>query len=464
MGLHLIDADELESTFDTYAQDAAIENIPKSRLPKKPNSPEVIKKLLLDELLLDGNAKQNLATFCQTYLDEEIHELMDKCIDKNMIDKDEYPQTAEIERRCVQILADLWHSPQSKTTIGCSTTGSSEAAMLGGLALKWKWRQKREKEGKPTDKPNIVTGPVQICWHKFARYFDVEIREIPMEHDRLMMTPEVMLKYVDQNTIGVVPTFGLTFTLAYEDVKGISDALDKLQARTGLDIPIHVDAASGGFIAPFIQSDVVWDFQLPRVKSINASGHKYGLSPLGVGWVVWREKSDLPEELIFNVNYLGGNMPTFALNFSRPGGQIIAQYYNLLRHGFEGYKRIQQACLEHGIFIAKEVAKLGLFELLYDGTDGIPGATWMIKKGVKPGFSLYDLSDRMRARGWQIASYSLPANAEDIVIQRVLIRHGFSRDMAQLMIDDLKRCIEYFRENPVAKGLGEKEAGGYKHS
>lgn len=463
MPLHIVNPDKAESVYDLYSQPAATGDIPKYKLCKEPNDPQLVKDLLLDELLLDGNAKQNLATFCQTDVDDEIHALMDKCLDKNMIDKDEYPQTAEIENRCVHILADLWHSPKSATTIGCSTTGSSEAAMLGGLALKWKWREKRIQQGKPADKPNIITGPVQICWHKFARYFDVEIREIPMEHDRLLMTPEEVLKRVDENTIGVVPTFGVTFTLEYEDVKAVSDALDKLEKKSGLDIPIHVDAASGGFIAPFIQPDITWDFKLPRVKSINASGHKFGLSPLGVGWVVWREKKDLPEDLIFRVNYLGGDMPTFALNFSRPGGQIIAQYYNLIRHGFEGYKRIQQACLNHGIYIAEEVKKLGMFDILYDGKSALPGAAWMLKKDTNPGFNLYDLSDKMRARGWQIASYSLPANCQDMVIQRVLIRHGFSHDMAQLFMDDLKRCIDFFRKNPVTHSADETEAGGFKH-
>jgi len=463
MALHLVNPEKFESVFDDYAQTAATHPIPKYKLCDQPNDPKVVKDILLDELLLDGNAKQNLATFCQTDVEDEIHELMDKCIDKNMIDKDEYPQTAEIENRCVHILADLWNSPNSADTIGCSTTGSSEAAMLGGLALKWKWRENRQKEGKPTDKPNIITGPVQICWHKFARYFDVEIREIPMDPGRLLMNAEEVIKRIDENTIGVVPTFGVTFTLEYEDVKAISDALDKYEKETGLDIPIHVDAASGGFIAPFIQPDIVWDFKLPRVKSINASGHKYGLSPLGVGWVVWREKKDLPNDLVFNVNYLGGNMPTFALNFSRPGGQIIAQYYNLIRHGREGYRLIQQACLDHGIFIAEEVQKIGLFDLLYDGKAALPGAAWMLKKDVDPGFNLYDLSDRMRMRGWQIASYSLPANAESMVIQRVLIRHGFSRDMAQLMIDDLKRCIDYFKKHPVVNNSTKEESETFHH-
>ncbi len=463
MPLHQIKKNADGALPDSYSLPVAETTIPKYGMPEGVNDAATVAGLILDELLLDGNAKQNLATFCQTYADEPTRAIMDACINKNRIDKDEYPQTAEIESRCVHILADLWHSPEGETTIGCSTTGSSEACMLGGLALKWRWRERMKAAGKPTDKPNIVTGPVQVCWEKFARYFDVELRQVPMEHGRLLMTPEEMLKRVDENTIGVVPTFGVTFTLDYEDVKGLSDALDRLQKEKGLDIPIHVDAASGGFIAPFLQPHIKWDFRLPRVKSINASGHKFGLSPLGVGWVVWRTKEDLPEELIFRVNYLGGDMPTFALNFSRPGGQIIAQYYNLLRNGFEGYRRIQQACLDHGIYIAEQVGKMGLFDLLYDGKSALPGAAWMLKDGVDPGFNLYDLSDKLRSRGWQIASYSLPADCQDMVIQRVVIRHGFSHDMAELLVEDIKRCIRILSPDRMIKGLTEAEAGGFHH-
>jgi len=463
MALHPIKKQKKDAFPDAYSGRISLHNGSVYKLADNTNDPKAVKDLILDELLLDGNAKQNLSTFCQTSLGDEIHEIMDKSVDKNMIDKDEYPQTAEIENRCVHILADLWNSPESETTLGCSTTGSSEAAMLGGLALKWNWREKRKKEGKSTDKPNIITGPVQICWHKFARYFDVEIREIPMEHGRLLMSPEEVLKRVDENTIGVVPTLGVTFTLQYENVKAVSDALDQLQKDTGLDIPIHVDGASGGFLAPFIQRDLVWDFRLPRVKSINTSGHKFGLSPLGVGWIIWRTKKDLPEGLIFNVNYLGGNMPTFALNFSRPGGQIISQYYNFLRLGRQGYTEIQQACADHGQYIAKEIAKIGLFDILYDGNGGVPGAAWVIKKGVNPGFNLYDLSDRMRMRGWQIASYSLPSNCEDMVIQRVLIRYGFTHDMATLMLEDLKRCIDFFKKHPVSSSSDADDSANFHH-
>jgi len=303
----------------------------KDTFPKRQHRPRDVYHAIHDEIMLDGNSRQNLATFCTTWVAPEVQELMAECIDKNMIDKDEYPQTAEIERRAVNMLADLWNVSDAETPIGCSTTGSSEAAMLGGMALKWAWRKRRKAEGKSIEKPNLVTGPVQICWHKFCRYWDIELREIPMEYDRLIMTPEEVLKRVDENTIGVVPTLGVTFTGQYEPVKAVSDALDKLQQETGLDVPMHVDAASGGFLAPFVEPDLEWDFRLPRVKSINGSGHKYGLAPLGVGWILWRDTACLDEELIFQVNYLCGSMPTFALNFSRPGGQVVSQYYNFLR-------------------------------------------------------------------------------------------------------------------------------------
>src|SRR5271154_6566311 len=319
-------------------------SVPKHRIPHDESSPRTAYALVHDELLLDGNSRQNLATFCTTWMEPEAMALMAECIDKNMCDKDEYPQTAEIEARCVQILADLWNSPAGSNAVGCSTTGSSEAAMLGGLAAKWRWKEKRRSQGKPADRPNLVCGPVQVCWHKFGRYFDVEVREVPVEHERYLMGPEQALARCDENTIMVVPTLGVTTCCQYEPVKAIAQALDDLEKRGGPDIPLHVDAASGGFLAPFCDPDLIWDFRLPRVKSINTSGHKFGLAPLGVGWVIWRGRSDLPEELVFQVNYLGGSMPTFALNFSRPGGQIIAQYYNFLRLGFQGYRKVKNAC------------------------------------------------------------------------------------------------------------------------
>ncbi|WP_027178064.1 glutamate decarboxylase [Maridesulfovibrio bastinii] len=465
MSLHEKEKIMDEITDDIYASNDVSQRLPKYRIPDSEHEARNIYQIISDELMLDGNAKQNLATFCQTWADEEIHKLMDQCLDKNMIDKDEYPQTAEIEERCVHIIADLWNSPEAENTIGCSTTGSSEAAMLGGLAMKFRWREKIG-EGWEKRKPNIVTGPVQICWHKFARYFDVEIREIPMEKGRLIMSPDEVLKRCDENTIGVVVTLGVTFTCQYEPVEAVCVALDQLKKDTGLDIPVHVDAASGGFVAPFMDPDLKWDFRLPRVKSINASGHKYGLSPLGVGWAIWRDKDELPEDLIFNVNYLGGKMPTFALNFSRPGGQIIAQYYNLLRLGREGYERIHEACYKSAKYICKELKKLDLFDILYNGerSEGLPAVCWTIKEGVDPGFSLFDLSDKIRSRGWQIAAYSLPDDMTDTVVMRILVRHGFSMDMAELLVEDIKRCIKHFKKHPVSVSLDEEEGGGYSHS
>ena len=455
-------AEELDD--DVFASNDLSISMPKYRMPDKEHDPRHARQVVADELMLDGNSRQNLATFCQTWLEPEVHELMDLTIDKNMIDKDEYPQTAELEARCVHMLADLWNSPKAHDTLGTSTTGSSEAAMLGGMALLWKWRERQRAAGKPTDKPNLVTGPVQICWHKFTRYWDIEHREVPMEGDRLIMTPEEALKLVDENTIGVVPTLGTTFTLHFEPVKAIADALDKLQAETGLDIPIHVDGASGGFIAPFTDPELEWDFRVPRVKSINTSGHKFGLAPLGVGWIVWRDKDELPDDLIFSVNYLGGNMPTFALNFSRPGGQIVAQYYNFLRLGREGYRKIHQACYETGQYLADEIGKMPQFEILYDGRGGIPGLCWKLKEGVDHGFTLFDLADRLRTMGWLVPAYTLPKNRQDLAIQRILVRHGFSRDLGELLLDDYRMAIEHFDRHPVTTPLTEAESGSFNHS
>ena len=451
---------------DFYGILASGSGIPKSEFPPSELNPRLVYQAVHDELMLDGNSRQNLATFCQTWVEPEVHTLMNECIDKNMVDKDEYPQTAEIESRCVRMLADLWHSPATgENAVGTSTTGSSEAAMLGGMGMKRRWEAKRKAEGKSIDKPNLITGPVQICWHKFTRYWDVEHREIPMDNGRLLMTPEEVLKRCDENTIGVVPTLGVTFTGQFEPVKDVSVALDKFQKETGIDIPIHVDGASGGFLAPFCAPELEWDFRLPRVKSINASGHKFGLSPLGVGWALWREPQDLPEDLVFWVNYLGGNMRDIALNFSRPGGQVVCQYYNFLRLGREGYTKIHSACYRTAQFLAAEIEKLGPFEILYDGAadGGIPALCWKLKDGTDPGFSLFDFADRLCARGWQVPAYSLPANCENQAIQRILVRHGVSRDLATLLLDDMKAALVYLAKHPLQKSLTSDDASGFHH-
>ncbi|MFT4960612.1 MAG: glutamate decarboxylase [Paracoccaceae bacterium] len=448
---------------DIFASASASRQLPKYKMPNTEHDARVVHRLVADELLLDGNSRQNLATFCQTWLEPEVLDLMALTVDKNLVDKDEYPQTAEIEKRCVHILADLWNAPGASNATGTSTTGSSEAAMLGGMALLWRWRARQEAAGKPADKPNLVTGPVQVCWHKFCRYWGVEIREIPMESDRYIMNGEEVVNRCDENTIGVVPTLGVTFTGQYEPVKEVSDALDVLEVETGLNIPIHVDGASGGFLAPFLQPDLIWDFRLPRVRSINASGHKFGLAPLGVGWILWHDAEDLPEDLVFRVNYLGGDMVDFALNFSRPGSQVVAQYYNFLRLGREGYHNIHSACRDVALHLADEIGKLGPFEIIYDGSDGIPALSWRLKDGVDHAFSLFDFADRLRTRGWQVPAYALPTNLQDRVIQRILVRHGFSRDMAELLLDDIRRAMAHFEAHPVVNAMTEKECGGFKH-
>ena len=457
MALHTMKSSNNDDIFD---KTGATKPLSKTKMPEKESDPKTMYQLIKDELMLDGNSRQNLATFCQTFVDDEIHRLMDDCIDKNMIDKDEYPQTAEIESRCVNIIADMWHANPEEAT-GTSTTGSSEACMLGGMAMKWRWRNARKAQGKSTDKPNLICGPVQVCWHKFARYWDVELREIPMENNRYISNAEEVIKRCDENTIGVVVTLGITFTGQFEPVKEIADALDKLHKEKGWDIPIHVDGASGGFLAPFCAPDLLWDFRIPRVKSISTSGHKFGLSPLGCGWVVWGNKKDLPEDLVFNVNYLGGNMPTFAINFSRPGGQIVCQYYNLLRLGREGYRKVQQGCYDVGKFFAQGIEKMGIFEMVYDcdSKKGIPAVTWKLKhadncngdSSEKVPFDLYQLSDVLRERGWLLPAYSLPANCEKVVVQRVLIRHGCTFDLMELLLEDIERAVKKLMENPHAK-------------
>jgi len=450
-------------TDDTYACGLFKNAAEKFKFPAQGTNARDAYELVHDELMLDGNARMNLATFCTTWQEPEVRKLMSESISKHMIDKDEYPQTAEIEMRCVHILADLWHAPENSSAAGCSTTGSSEAAMLGALAMKRRWQKKQQQKGKSCDRPNLITGPVQICWHKFCRYWDVELREIPFAPGRYTSTPEEVLKRCDENTIGVVATLGTTFTLQYEPVRQIAAALDKLEEERQLDIPLHVDGASGGFLAPFLEPELEWDFRLPRVCSINASGHKFGLSPLGVGWVLWRSTEELPEDLIFNVNYLGGNMPTFALNFSRPGGQIIAQYYNFIRYGFEGYRKIQKSCREGAKFFADRLRKMGLFELISSGGNGeVPGVCWKLKPNSKVNFNLYDLADRLRTRGWLVPAYSLPKNCESTVIQRILVRHGVSVDLLDRLADDLEDAIKFFGSHP-ASGLADKEGSSFHH-
>jgi glutamate decarboxylase len=425
------------------------EPAPRERLPPGPMEADVAAAVIGDELLLDGSARLNLATFVTTWMEPEARALMDACLDKNMIDKDEYPQTAELERRCVAMLADLWNAP-AKAGVGCSTTGSSEACMLGALALKRRWQHARRAAGSPTARPNLVLGVnAQICWDKFCNYFEVEPRFVPMEGDRFHLGVPEAVALCDENTIGVVAILGSTFDGSYEPVAELAGALDDLRERSGLDIPIHVDGASGAMIAPFLDPDLVWDFRLERVASINTSGHKYGRVYPGVGWIVWRDESGLPEDLVFRVNYLGGEMPTFALNFSRPGAQVVAQYYTFIRLGREGYRAVQQSCRDAATWLAAKLGALPQFRLITDGSE-LPVFAFTTTSAVKA-FDVYDVSRRLRERGWLVPAYAFPAHREDLHVLRIVVRTG-NLDLLDLLLEDVQRLLPELEAQPGPLG------------
>jgi len=446
----------------TYAARELAQGVPKHRMSEAGMAPRVAYQVIHDELRLDGFSLLNLATFVTTWMEPEARQLISETLDKNMIDKDEYPQTAEIEKRCVNILADLWHAPGGGEGVGTSTIGSSEACMLGGMAMKWRWRDRQKKAGRPIDRPNLVMGAnTQICWHKFCKYWDVEPNEVTAEGNRFTLGAEQAASLVDENTIGVVVIMGSTFDGAYEPVAEVAKALDGVQKQQGWDVPIHVDGASGAFVAPFLQPDLEWDFRVPRVQSINTSGHKYGLVYPGVGWVIFRDQAALPEDLIFHVSYLGGDMIDFSINFSRPGSQVIAQYYNFLRMGLEGYRRIQQASQDVARFLSAEIAKLGPFELITRGDD-IPVFCWKMDDAYakSANFTLYDLAGKLRERGWLVPAYRMPKNRGDLVVQRIVVKEDFSRDLAEHLLEDLRRAVEYFESQP---GHQAKEEGSHFH-
>ncbi|OZD73309.1 glutamate decarboxylase [Rhodococcus sp. 05-340-1] len=422
-----------------YTGRLATNPVPALRLPEEQLDPDAAYRYIHDELMLDGSSRLNLATFVTTWMDPQAEKLMAETFDKNMIDKDEYPSTAAIEERCVNIVADLFHAPgldreDPSSATGVSTIGSSEAVMLAGLALKWRWRAR----GTGTGTPNLVLGSnVQVVWEKFCRYFDVEPKYLPVERGRYVITPEQVRDAVDENTIGVVAILGTTFTGELEPVQEICAALDAIAGSGGPDVPVHVDAASGGFVVPFLYPELVWDFRLPRVKSINASGHKYGLTYPGIGFAVWRTKEDLPDDLVFRVNYLGGDMPTFTLNFSRPGNQVIGQYYNFLRLGRSGYTDIMKALRDTAVRVSRHLDKHPDIEVITDGS-AIPVLSFMLKDHC--GFTVFDVSHELRARGWQVPAYTMPDNATDVAVLRIVVREGFSADLGRMLciaIDDV---------------------------
>ncbi|MFF2060119.1 glutamate decarboxylase [Rhodococcus qingshengii] len=438
-----------ETLAPAYTGRLGTDPIPALRMPKAESDPEAAYRFIHDELMLDGSSRLNLATFVTTWMDPQADKLMAETFDKNMIDKDEYPATAEIETRCVNMVADLFHAegltsdPASAT--GVSTVGSSEAVMLGGLALKWRWRQRREQEGKDTTKPNLILGSnVQVVWEKFCRYFDVEPKYLPMEKGRYVITPEQVRDAVDENTIGVVAILGTTFTGELEPVAEIAEALDEIAANGGPDVPLHVDAASGGFVVPFLHPELMWDFKIPRVVSINVSGHKYGMTYPGIGFVVWRSKEHLPEDLVFRVNYLGGDMPTFTLNFSRSGNQVVGQYYNFIRLGVAGYTQIMESLRDTALMLSAAISKIDNMAIITDGT-AIPVLSFEVVDD--PGFTVFDISHELRARGFQVPAYTMPADAEDVAVLRIVLREGFSQDLAYKLATAITEVVEQLRKS-----------------
>ncbi|RRQ28415.1 glutamate decarboxylase [Rhodococcus sp. Eu-32] len=443
-----------------YTGRLATNPVPALRLPDEQLDPDAAYRFIHDELMLDGSSRLNLATFVTTWMDPQAEMLMAETFDKNMIDKDEYPATASIEERCVNMVADLFHAPgldpeDPSSATGVSTIGSSEAVMLAGLALKWRWRA-QVSDG---SRPNLVLGSnVQVVWEKFCRYFDVEPKYLPMEPGRYVITPEQVREAVDENTIGVVAILGTTFTGELEPVSEICDVLDTIAANGGPDVPVHVDAASGGFVVPFLHPHLEWDFRLPRVKSINASGHKYGLVYPGIGFAVWRTKEDLPEDLVFRVNYLGGDMPTFTLNFSRPGNQVVGQYYNFLRPGRPGYTDIMKALRDTAVRVSAHLAAHPDFVVVTDGS-AIPVIAFTLT-GEHP-YTVFDISHELRARGWQVPAYTMPDDATDVAVLRIVVREGFSADLGRLLCIAIDEVIEQL--NASAAGEGHSTATHFAH-
>nr|XP_017239550.1 PREDICTED: glutamate decarboxylase-like [Daucus carota subsp. sativus] len=440
--------DSKEELHSTFASRYARTSLPKFVMPEQAISKDAAYQIINDELMLDGNPRLNLASFVTTWMEPECDKLIMASLNKNYVDMDEYPVTTELQNRCVNMIAHLFHAPVQvdETAIGVGTVGSSEAIMLAGLAFKRKWQARRRSEGKPCDKPNIVTGAnVQVCWEKFAKYFEVELKEVKLRKDYYIMDPVKAVEMVDENTICVATILGSTLTGEFEDVKLLNELLVKRNKETGWNTPIHVDAASGGFIAPFIYPDLEWDFRLPLVKSINVSGHKYGLVYAGVGWVVWRSQDDLPEDLVFHINYLGSDQPTFTLNFSKGSSQIIAQYYQFIRLGFEGYKNIMETCMSNARVLKEGLEKMGRFEIISKDV-GVPLVAFSLKNSSK--HTVFEISESLRRYGWIVPAYTMPPDAEEVAVLRAVIREDFSRSLAERLTSDIEKVLKQIEALP----------------
>jgi glutamate decarboxylase len=430
---------EYRHPFDEFNMD-----IPDDTFPLQGMAAKAAKSIVNSEAWTDANPVLNLSSFVTTFAEPELKEIAAANFLKNYIDHDMYPQLFAMEGRMVRWLHDLWNGPKNVEPYGTATVGSSEACMLGGLAHKWNWREKRQKAGKDASRPNMVTGGnVQIVWKKFMRYFDVEPRIVPLKPGNYRLTAEQLSKYADENTICVVAIAGQTFTGEDDDIQAIHDWLDAFEKKTGISIPMHIDGASGGFVNPFLYPDYKWDFRLPRVLSINASGHKYGLVPPGLGWVVFRERKVFNEDLVFYVNYLGGEMPTATLNFSRNAFQIAAQYYQFLRLGREGYTRIMQETVIHAIYLRKMLVDSGYFKIM-NKTQRIPVVALTLDKKTR-NFNEFDVSNKVRERGWVLSAYTMPPDAQKIRSLRIVVRPHLNTNTIELLAKDIINACDYLK-------------------
>jgi glutamate decarboxylase len=428
-----VDSDELVSP--TYAGRSFSHDIPKYRLPAEGMGADGAYQLVHDELELDGNPALNLASFVTSWMEPQARVLAAETLSKNMIDQDEYPQTEVVHRRVVSMIGRLFHAPAHQQPTGTATIGSSEAIMLAMLAHKRSWQRRREQAGLPTDRPNMVMGAdVHTCWEKFARYFEVEARVVPMEEGRYTIGAEQVEPLLDERTIAVAGLLGTTFTGQMDDLASLDALLTRVESERGQRVPLHIDAASGGFVIPFSNPDLAWDFRLPSVRSINVSNHKFGLVYPGMGTVVFRDASDLPEELVFHINYLGGDMPNYSLNFSRPSSSVVLQYFAFLRLGRAGFQEIVTSCLANARSLAEKLGAIDGLEPITDGSD-FPIVT---VRAVDPkATDLVHLTHLLRERGWIVPAYTLPPNAEHVTVMRMVVKENFSRDMVDMLVHDV---------------------------
>lgn len=432
-----------------YGSEEMLKSSPSDTIPQNPTTPEIAYRMVKDETYPETRPQLNLATFVTTYMDEWATRLMNEAISINYIDQTEYPQVAIMSAKCINMLANLWNTPQKdKWKTGAVAGGSSEACMLGGVAAWFRWRDRRKAAGKSTDKPNfVISAGMQVVWEKFSQLWNIEMRQVPVTEEYPTLNPAQALAMCDENTICVVAILGVTWTGLNDDVAALDAALEKFNSKSGFDIPIHVDAASGGFILPFLSPREKWDFRLKWVLSISTSGHKFGLVYPGIGWIVWKDKGCLPGDMSFSVNYLGADITQVGLNFSRPASQILGQYYQFVRLGMSGFREIQNNCMTIAKYVHQQIAAMPEFTT-FSKTVVNPLFIWMMDEEYArtAKWTLYDLQARLQQDGWMIPAYTLPRNIENLIVMRIVVRQGVSMDLMDMLLTQIRVAIDEFEK------------------